>query len=364
MTETRVTVGIIGCGVVSADYFRVLQHFPVLNVIACADLNLERAQAKAAQYHIPKVCSTEELLTDPEIDLVVSLTTPEAHAEIGMAALQEGKALYTEKPLTVNREEARQLLTMAATRNVLVGCAPDTFLGAPLQTCRKLIDDGYIGQPIAASACLMTHGPEDWHPEPTFYYQPGGGPMFDMGPYYLTALVHLLGPIRRVTGATKLTYPEREITSRPNTGAKIRVQIPTHVAGIIEFASGVLGTITTSFEVWASDIPAIEIYGTTGTLSIPNPSFFNGPIRLKRARAQEWQTVTLMSHHHVDGRGLGIVDMAHALRNRHPHRASGELAYHILDVMHAFHEAALEGRHIEITSTCSRPTPLAMEELK
>jgi predicted dehydrogenase len=364
MTETRINVGVIGCGVVSADYFAVLSHFPALDVVACADLNRERAQAKAAQYHIPRACSTEELLADPEIDLVVNLTTPEAHAEIGVAAIQGGKSLYTEKPLTVSREEARQLLTMAAARSVLVGCAPDTFLGAPLQTCRKLIDDGCIGQPIAASACMMTHGPEDWHPEPAFYYQPGGGPMFDMGPYYLTALVNLLGPIRRVTGATKLTYPEREITSRPNSGLKINVQTPTHVAGIIEFATGVLGTITTSFEIWASEIPPIEIYGTEGTLSIPNPSFFAGPIRLKRARTKEWQTVALMSNHHVDGRGLGIVDMAHALRSGRPHRASGELAYHVLDIMHAFHESALEGRRIDITSSCSRPAPLALEELK
>lgn len=364
MTETRVNVGIIGCGVVSADYFRVLPHFPVLDVVACADLNRERAQAKAVQYHIPRVCSTEELLVDPAIDLVVNLTTPEAHAGIGMAALQEGKSLYTEKPLTVSREEAKQLLAMAATRNVLVGCAPDTFLGAPLQTCRKLIDDGCIGEPIAVNACMMTHGPEDWHPEPTFYYRPGGGPMFDMGPYYLTALVNLLGPIRRVTGATKLTYPEREITSQPNSGEKINVQVPTHVAGVIEFASGVLGAITTSFEVWASEIPAIEIYGTEGTLSIPNPSFFVGPIRLKRAHTQEWQAVALLPRHHVDGRGLGIVDMAHALRNGRPQRASGELAYHVLDVMHAFHEAALEGKHIEIASSCERPASLILEELR
>lgn len=364
MTESRVNVGIIGCGVVSADYFNVLSHFPVLDVVACADLNRERAQAKATHYHIPKVYGPEELLADPEIDLVVNLTTPGVHAEIGMAALQAGKSLYTEKPLTVSREEAQRLLAMADARGLLVGCAPDTFLGSPLQTCRKLIDDGCIGQPIAVNACMMTHGPEDWHPEPAFYYQSGGGPMFDMGPYYLTALVNMLGPVRRVTGAAKMTYSERIITSQPNYGARIAVSTPTHVTGILDFASGVVGTITTSFEVWASEIPAIEIYGTEGTLSIPNPSYFMGPIRLKRAGTQEWETVPLISTHHVDGRGLGIVDMAHALRSGRRHRASGTLAYHVLDIMHAFYEAALSSRYIDLNSSCKRPTPLVAGELR
>src|SRR5579883_2855008 len=244
MAETSIRVGIIGCGVISSEYFEVLSHFPIVTVVACADLKRERAEAKAAQYHIPRVCSPEGLLAEQEIELVVNLTIPEAHAEIGLAALRAGKSLYTEKPLTVSREEARQLLETAKTRNVLVGCAPDTFLGTPLQTCRRLIDEGQIGQPIAVTACLTTHGPEDWHPEPAFYYQPGGGPMFDMGPYYLTALVNLLGPIRRVVGATKTTYPERVVTSQPNHGAKIAVHTPTHVAGLLDFAGGVIGTIT------------------------------------------------------------------------------------------------------------------------
>ncbi|HEX4205846.1 MAG TPA: Gfo/Idh/MocA family oxidoreductase [Ktedonobacteraceae bacterium] len=363
MTETKINVGVIGCGVVSTDYFKVLPQFSVLDIVACADLNRERAETQAAHYHIPRVCSPEEILADPQIDIVVNLTTPGAHAKIGMATLQAGKSLYTEKPLTVSREEARQLLETAQARGVLVGCAPDTFLGTPLQTCRKLIDDGEIGQPIAVSACMMTHGPENWHPDPAFYYQPGGGPMFDMGPYYLTALVSLLGPVRRVMGATKTTYPERVITSQPNSGVKINVQTPTHVAGIIDFASGVIGTITTSFEVWASEIPAIEIYGTEGTLSIPNPSYFAGPIRSRGSRSPEWHTLPLTSSCHVEGRGLGIVDMAHSLRSGHPHRASGALAYHVLDSMHAFHEAALKGSYVELNSACDRPEPLVMEEL-
>ena len=186
--------------------------------------------------------------------------------------------------------------------------------------------------------------------------------MLDMGPYYLTTLVNLLGPIRRVVGATKTTYPERVVTSQPNHGTKIAVHIPTHVAGLLDFAGGVIGTITTSFDVWASELPAIEIYGTEGTLSIPNPSYFVGPIRLKRAHAREWQTVALTTYSPVEGRGLGIVDMAHALRSGRPHRTSGALAYHVLDCMHALHEAASGGHYIELESQCERPAPLTQEE--
>jgi Predicted dehydrogenases and related proteins len=360
MIETRVNVGVIGCGVVSDDYFSTLSQFPLLDVIACADLNRVRAEAKAAIYHIPRVCSPAELLADPDIELVVNLTTPSVHAEIGMAAVQAGKSLYTEKPLTVYREEARHLLDLADVQGVLVGCAPDTFLGAPLQTCRKLIDEGRIGQPIAVNANMLTHGPENWHPEPAFYYQPGGGPMFDMGPYYLTALVHLLGPVRRVAGMVKKTYPERIITGRLHHGTKIEVAIPTHISGLLNFASGVIGTLTTSFDVWASEIPAIEIYGTEGTLSIPNPSFFVGPIRLKRAGERTWETVPLLSHLYRDGRGLGIVDLAQALRADCSPRVSGKLAYHVLDIMHAFHDAAQSGEAIDLESSCDCPAPLAL----
>lgn len=362
MIDTKVSIGIIGCGMVSGEYLKILSQFPILDVVACADLDPTRARSRAAQYHIPRVCSTDEMLADPEISLVINLTTPGAHARLGLAAVQAGKSLYSEKPLTIKRDEACSLLRTASAQGVLVGSAPDTFLGSPLQTCRKLIDEGWIGRPIAAAACLMTHGPEDWHPNPAFYYQPGGGPMFDMGPYYLTALISLLGPVCKVMGATQTTYSEREITSQPHNGSKIAVQIPTHIAGIMHFASGVIGTITTSFEIWATETPALEIYGTEGTLSIPNPSFFAGPIRLRRAHSREWSTVSLIDHNYIDGRGLGIVDMAYALRDRRLHRANGELAYHVLDIMHAFHDAALEECSIEISSTCTRPAPLELEE--
>ena len=217
-----------------------------------------------------------------------------------------------------------------------------------------------MGEPVAATAFMTGHGHESWHPDPDFYYQPGGGPMFDMGPYYLTALVVLLGPIRRVTGSARITFPERTITSQPRRGAKIQVNTPTHVAGVMDFASGAVGTVITSFDVWAAQLPRIEIYGSEGSLSVPDPNGFGGPVRIRRPGATEWSEIPLTHAYAKQSRGLGVADMACALRSGRPHRASGELAYHVLDAMHAFHDASREGRHVELASACARPAPLPM----
>src|SRR2546427_8394673 len=233
-TIKKVNIGVIGCGKISSIYFQILQTFDIINVIACADLDMERARMQAESFHIPRATSVEELLADPEIELVINLTIPRAHAEVGMAVLQAGKKLYTEKPLASSREQGRQLLATAHTQGLRVGGAPDTFLGGGLQTCRQLIDEGAIGTPIAAHAFMMSHGQEHWHPDPDFFYQPGAGPLFDMGPYYLTALITLLGPIRRVTGSAKATFPERIITSQPKYGTKITVNTPTHITGVLD----------------------------------------------------------------------------------------------------------------------------------
>ena len=208
-----VKAGIVGCGNICDIYFKMAKKFRSLDVVACADLILDRARAKAAQHDVPKACTTEELLADPDIELVINLTVPKAHAEVGFAALQAGKSMHTEKPLAVTREDGLKMLALAEEKGLRLGAAPDTFMGAGLQTCRKLIDDGWIGRPVAATACMLCRGHEHWHPDPIFYYQPGGGPMFDMGPYYLTALVSLLGPVRRVSGSTGIAFPERTITS-------------------------------------------------------------------------------------------------------------------------------------------------------
>ncbi len=355
-----VKIGIIGCGAISGVYFEAGKTFEILDIVACADIVPERAKAKAEQHQIPKACTPEELLADPEIEIVVNLTIPKAHFEVSLAALEAGKSAYSEKPLAVTREEGRRLLEVARARGLLLGCAPDTFLGGGLQTCRKLIDDGWIGEPVAASAFMMSHGHESWHPDPEFYYQAGGGPMFDMGPYYLTALVNLIGPVRRVTGSARITFPERTITSQPKFGKKIQVETPTHVAGVMDFANGAVGTIITTFDVWAAQLPRIEIYGTEGSLSVPDPNGFGGPVAVRRAGASEWSQVPLTHGYTRQSRGIGVADMAYALRSGRPHRANGEMAYHVLDTMQAFLDASATGKHIELTSTCKRPAPLPL----
>ncbi len=357
MTEP-VRVGLVGCGTISAIYLKNAQRLAAFDIVACADLVPERVHARAAEYGVPKASGVAALLADPEIEIVLNLTIPNAHAEIALAALEAGKSVYNEKPLAISRADGRRMLEIARAKGLRVGCAPDTFLGGGIQTCRKVIDDGGIGQPVAAVAFMMNHGPEHWHPDPDFYYQTGGGPMFDMGPYYLTALATLIGPVRRVTGSARITAPERTIMSEPKHGTTIRVGVPTHIAGVMDFVSGAVGTIITSFDVWGSTLPRIEIYGTEGTLSVPDPNTFGGPVRLNRPREQGWEDVPLTHPNAENSRGIGLADMAAALRSGRPHRASGELAYHVLDLMHAFHDASDAGAHIDITSTCERPAPL------
>ncbi len=353
-------IGIIGCGNISGIYLENGKIFDAIDIVAVADIDLDRAHARAAQYGVAKACSVEELLADPDVEIVINLTTPDAHGPVALAALQAGKHVYNEKPLAVTRDEARALLELAARKGLRVGCAPDTFLGGGLQTCRKLIDDGWIGEPIGATAFMMSHGPESWHPNPTFFYQPGAGPMFDMGPYYLTALCTLLGPVARVTGSARISFAQRTITNEYNYGDKIQVNTPTHVAGVLDFASGAIATIITSFDVWASQLPRIEIYGSHGSLSVPDPNTFDGPVLLRRAGSREWTPVPLSHGFTRNSRGLGVADMVVALRSGRPHRASGELAYHVLDLMHAIHDASREGHHIEMLSTMTRPVPLPL----
>ena len=347
----------MGCGNISPAYFKNMPNFRLLDVAACADMLPERAQARAAEFGIPRACSVDEMLADPEIEIVVNLTIPKAHHEVALAALQAGKCAYSEKPMSLTREQGQELLQAAKAKGVLLGGAPDTFFGASHQTCRKLIDDGWIGTPVAATAFMTCHGHESWHPDPAFYYEVGGGPMFDMGPYYLTALVNLLGPVQRVTGSARVTFPERTITSQPKYGTVVKVEVPTHVAGVLDFASGAVGTIITSFDVWGAHLPWIEIYGSEGSLSVPDPNGFVGPIMIRRAGSKEWQPVP-DSHNYTRNRGIGVADMAYALRSGRPNRASGELTYHVLDIMHAVHDASRTGRHVELASTCERPAAL------
>ncbi|MDI6828220.1 MAG: Gfo/Idh/MocA family oxidoreductase, partial [Armatimonadota bacterium] len=304
-----VKVGIVGCGNICGIYFQNAKMLEAIEVRACADIIPERAKAKADEFGC-KAMSVEELLADPEIEIVLNLTIPNAHASIAIAALEAGKSVYNEKPLAITREDGRKMLDLAKSKGLLVGCAPDTFMGGGIQTCRKLIDDGWIGQPVATTAFMVCHGHEGWHPDPEFYYKAGGGPMFDMGPYYLTALVNLIGPVRRVTGSARITFPERIIGSEPKRGTVIKVDVPTHVAGVMDFANGAVGTIITSFDVWAANLPRIEIYGTEGSLSVPDPNTFGGPVRIRRAGDKEWADVPLSHGYAENSRGLGVADMA------------------------------------------------------
>ncbi len=356
MGET-VKVGVIGCGAISGAYFRGCAPFHILEVVACADLNDDHARKQAQEFDIPKVSSVEELLADPEIQIVLNLTVPKAHAEVNLAAIDAGKSVYVEKPFAVTRDEGRKVIEAAREKGVLVGCAPDTFLGGGGQTCRKLIDEGAIGEPAAAVAFMAGRGHESWHPSPEFYYKPGGGPMFDMGPYYLAALVNLLGPVSRVTGSSRITFPERTITSEPLSGTVIKVETATHVAGVVDFENGTVGSIIMSFDVVAHDLPGIQIYGTEGSMSVPNPNGFGGPVRVRRMGDEDWREIPL-THSDEVSRGVGVADLAYSLVHGRPHRASGELAFHVLDVMQAFEEASQSGRHVQIESTCARPAPL------
>jgi predicted dehydrogenase len=353
-----VKLGVVGCGNISGIYCKNAKQLQALDLAACADLIRERAEAKAAEFGIPKVMTTEQLLADREIEMVLDLTVPKAHAEVAMAAIQAGKSVYNEKPLAVTREDGAKIIEEAKAKSVLVGCAPDTFLGAGIQTCRKLIDDGWIGQPVGAVAFFTCRGHERWHPDPEFYYEVGGGPVLDMGPYYISALVNLLGPVRRVSGSARKSFETRTITSQPKYGKIVPVEVPTHVVGTLDFASGAVATVMLTFDVWEAQLPRIEVYGTLGTLSVPDPNAFGGPVRVWLNG--EWKEVPLTHGYAENSRGLGVADMAAALRSGRPHRASGELAYHVLDVMQSIQEASDSGRYVRVKSKCKKPAPFPM----
>jgi len=348
-------IGIIGCGNIAPAYLKTLPKFGNVRVAALADLDLPRAQARAQEFAVPRACTVDELLADPSIGVVINLTIPKVHVTVGKQVVAAGKHHYCEKPLGLDRDEARGLLAAAASTGVRLGCAPDTVLGGGTQTCRKLIDDGAIGTPVAGVAFMLCPGHESWHPDPGFYYQRGGGPMFDMGPYYLSSLINLLGPVRRVTGSARVTRPTRTISSQPKNGTVVTVEVPTHVAAVLDFVSGAVVTLVTSFDVFGHSMPNIEIYGSEGSLSVPDPNSFGGTVRLRKGREKEWIEVPLTHGWSQQSRGLGVADLAAGITAGRPHRANADVAFHVLDIMQAVHESSATGRHIELTSTCLRP---------
>jgi len=351
---TQLGVGIIGTGNISDAYLKAAPQFPVLRIVACADVNMAAAEAKAAIYGI-EALTVAALLADPRIDIVLNLTTPQHHVSVGLQALAAGRHVYSEKPLAVEMAEARKLVNAAHASGLRVGCAPDTFLGGSHQTARAAIDTGVIGDVVAGSATMMCPGHELWHPNPDFYYQTGGGPMLDMGPYYLTCLINLLGPVARVTGAAKASYPSRTIGSGPRQDEVIKVAVPTHISGLLDFANGAQISITTSFDVWKHGTNHIELYGTTGSMIVSDPNQFQGAIKVSQGKG-DWQDVP-QSHGYGDGnyRILGLADMAQAILSDRPHRASLDLSLHVLEVMEAIMVSAETGQRAVLEHGCARP---------
>jgi predicted dehydrogenase len=351
--DAKFGVGIIGCGNISEVYCKNLQTFKHVQLVACADLEESRAVTRAAQFNITAL-SVRDLLERDDVQLIVNLTIPEAHATVSRAILKAGKHVYSEKPLATIRSDAKKILKRAKKSNLRVGGAPDTFLGGAWQTIRKLIDDGAIGDPVAATAFMVGHGPEKWHPNPDFFYQPGAGPLFDMGPYYLTALINLFGPVKQVAALARASFRER---FAPDKRA-IPVNTPTHVAGSLEFANGALATLVTSFDVWYSQLPRIEIYGSTGSLLAPDPNWFTGKIFVRNEDDKDWREIAVELPFTDNMRGLGVANMAHAIRSNEPHCCSGEMTYHVVDVMTALLKSAEKGKRLELESACPRPPML------
>ena len=352
----KMKIGIIGCGNISGAYFGGAQKTDVLEIKSCADIKMEVAQ-NAAERSGCQAVTVAELLADPEIELVVNLTIPKAHIEVGLQVLEAGKHVYSEKPMGVSTEEAQKLVHLAEQKGLRIGGAPDTFMGAGGQTARKTLDEGAIGRPVAGTAFMCGHGHESWHPNPAFYYDVGGGPMLDMGPYYITALVNILGPVKRVAGITAKAFEERIATSEARAGLRIPVKVTTHLTGVMEFMNGAIITMIMSFDMWRHSLPCIEIYGTEGSMKVPDPNGFGGTVAVA-PKGGDWEEAPLAFPNNA--RMIGVVDMVCAIRSGRPHRASGELIYHVLELMTAFDKSSQSGKHVEIQSAVERPAPFPL----
>jgi predicted dehydrogenase len=358
--EPVTRVGIVGAGVISGTYLDHLSRLPGVEVVAVADLDLARAGAVADRNPGIRALPPDDLYLADDVEIVLNLTVPAAHAAVNRAALEAGKHVYGEKPLALACAEAEPLLKFAAANDLRVGCAPDTVLGTGTQTARVAIDRGDIGIPHAATASFVTPGHELWHPAPDFYYQAGGGPVLDMGPYYVTSLVTLLGPVRRVTARAGGSKEQRRIHTGPRAGQTFGVDVPTHLTGVLEHEAGALTTVLMSFDVWAARLPRIEVYGTEGSLSVPDPNDFDGPVEIATSAHRDWTVLPVSGGYAGAGRGIGVADMARAIRTGEPHRADGALAYHVLDVLESLLRSAADDRTTDVASTVHRPAAVQL----
>ena len=366
-------IGLIGTGRISDIYIQTCAKFDELEIVSCGSLDAEESQKKAEMYGIPKVQSPEEILADPNIDCILNLTTPASHASLTLKALEAGKHVYSEKPFVTDVSDCRRILDLASSKNLKVGNAPDTFFGGRWQTVRKLLDKQVIGKPTGVMAFAGTHGVERHHPNPDFYYQTGGGPLLDLGPYYLTAMVFLLGPISKVSGMARKTFDQRIIENGKRYGERIKVEVDTHSLSMLEFQNGSIGSMTLSFDIWDSETPRLEIYGEDGTICIPDPdpvhgaNIFHGPV-LYRTRSEsrwefqprpkdrgDWLVAENTHGFNQDSRGVGLLDLYYAVRDDRAVRASAELAAHVCEVMHGILDAPSQGGFVSVKSTCDAP---------
>lgn len=372
----NVNVGILGCGVISNTYIRDIKRFyPSLHLAACADVNVELAKSHAEKYQIPSGCSVEEMLAMEEVELVVNLTPPQFHMELNKKILQAGKHVFCEKPFAPTAAQARQIMDLADEKRLLVGSAPDTFLGSSLQTCRKILDDGWIGKPLYVTANMMSNGVETWHPAPANFYRQGAGPLYDMGPYYFTALAALLGPVKRVSAFSGTGFPVRKVYTGPLKGQEVPVETPTHYSGTAELASGVIVSMNISFDIWHSNLPMFEIYGTDGTLEVPDPNMSGGRPRVYRKErtldvlydnsreTKEKQDTSvelpeLYPHIGDYTRGIGVLDLACAIDEKRKPRVNAEMACHVIEAITGMMESAQDKKVYEMKTTCEKPEPI------
>jgi predicted dehydrogenase len=343
-------VGFIGVGNISSQYLSNIPKLPSLELVGVSDINMERSDQVANEHNI-KSMTVEELLKSPDIDAILNITLPQTHASINMQALQHGKHVYVEKPFALSVAEALPVLDLANKKGLRVGCAPDTFLGTGVHTSKHLIHSGAIGEPLAAAAFWSAPGHERWHPNPQFYYLEGAGPLFDMGPYYLTALVFLLGPITSVIGNSTRSGRKRKVHTGPLAETSISVEVDTHISAIMTHASGVQSSIMVSFEAWGSRLPTIEVYGTEGSITVPDPNQFSEHTYLFTQTNQEWQKIEHSAGFKNAGRGIGLADMADAINENREHRASGDLGFHILEVMESILKSSKEEKRFSIKSS-------------